>query len=89
MELPEVVLAFKLLDASKIPHWDHQLVLTGIDYSKRNSLFAQMKTSLRRLHGDQSLSTSASAEGCSNKPLKLEPGSEVFYIRDSDNFKNG
>ena len=32
-ELPEVVLAFMLLDASKISHWDCQLVLTGVDYS--------------------------------------------------------
>ena len=37
MELPEVVLPFKLLDASKIQHRDRQLVLTGFDYSQKES----------------------------------------------------
>ena len=46
-----------------------------------------MKTSLRKFHGGQSMSTSATAEGCSNKPLKLEPGSEVLYSYDDDNFR--
>ena len=44
MKLPEIALAFKSLDASKISHRDHQLVLTGVDYSQKESLFAQMKT---------------------------------------------
>ena len=87
MELPEVVLAFKLLDASKVLHWERQLVLTGIDYFQKESLFAQMTMSLKKFYGEQSVSTSVSAEGCSNKPLKLEPGSEVLYSRDNDNFR--
>ena len=87
MELPKVVLAFKLLDASKISHRDCQHVLTGVDSSQKESLFAQMKTSLRKFHGEQSMSTSASAKGCSNKSIKLEPGSEVLYSRDNDNFR--
>ena len=33
------------------------------------------------------MSTSTSAEGCSNKPLKLEPGSEALYSCDNDNFR--
>ena len=35
LTLPEEVLAFKLLDASKIPHRDLQLVLTGVDYYRK------------------------------------------------------
>ena len=42
MELPEVVLVFKLLDANKISDRDLQLVLTGTDYSQKESLLAQM-----------------------------------------------
>ena len=34
MKLPPPVLALKLLDASKLPHTDRQLVLTAIDYNK-------------------------------------------------------
>ena len=69
MELPEVVLTFKLSDASKIPHRNRQLVLIGADYSQKEPLFVQMKRSLRKFHGEQPMSTSASAEDCSNKPL--------------------
>ena len=87
MELPEVVLGFELLDASKIPHWDRQLVLTGVDYSQKESLFVHVKMSLKKFHGEQSMSTGVSAEGCSNKPIELELGSEVLYSRDIDNFR--
>ena len=85
MELPEVVLAFKLLDASKIPYRDRQLVLTGINYSQKESLVVQMKMSLKKFHGEQS--TGVSAEGCSNKPIELELGSEVLYSRDNDSVR--
>ena len=80
MKLPEDVLAFKLLDACKILHRDRQLVLTGIDYSQKESFFAQMKTSLRKFHGEQSMSTGASAEGCSNKPINLNLAVEYYIV---------
>ena len=47
MGLLQPVLAFKLLDASKLPHRDRQLVLTGVDYSQKDNLFDQMKASLK------------------------------------------
>ena len=62
MKLSESVLTFKLLDASEISHRVRQLVLTGVDYFQKESLFTQMKTSLRKFHREQSVSTGASAE---------------------------
>ena len=34
MALPEVILAFKLLDCTGLEHKDRQLMLTGVDYKK-------------------------------------------------------
>ena len=53
MGLPQAVLAFKLLDASKLPHRDRQLVLTGVDYSQKDNLFDQMKASLKSFMGNK------------------------------------
>ena len=53
--LPQAVLAFKLLDASKLPHRDRQLVLTGVDYSQKDNLFDQMKASLKKFHGEEAI----------------------------------
>ena len=49
MELFQAVLAFRLLDASQVEQKDEQLVLTGVDYSKKTDLFDQMKSSLRKI----------------------------------------
>ena len=53
MELPQAVLAFMFLDAAQVEQKDRQLVQTGIDYSKKTTLFDQMKSSLRKFFGDQ------------------------------------
>ena len=47
MGLPQAVSAFKLLDASKITHRDRQLVITAVNYMEEETLFDQMKASLR------------------------------------------
>lgn len=41
------VLAFKLQDASDLPHRDRQLLLTGVDDTTKNTMYDQMKTSLK------------------------------------------
>ena len=53
IELPQAVLAFKLLDAAEVEQKDRPLVLTGVDHSKKTELFDQMKSSLRKLFGEQ------------------------------------
>ena len=47
MALPEVVLAFKLLDYTDLEHKDGQLVVTGVDYKSTDNLFNQMKMPLK------------------------------------------
>ena len=78
MTLPAAVLAFKLLDASKIPNRDRQLVLTGVNYTERDTLFEQMKTSLKKFHGEQSTSLSSSSHGTESN-IKIEPKSDDSY----------
>ncbi|VDI80195.1 Hypothetical predicted protein [Mytilus galloprovincialis] len=49
MELPQPVLAFKLLEYSELEMKDRQLVLTSVNYEQVESLFKQMATSLKKL----------------------------------------
>ena len=56
MDLPQPVLAFKLLEYSDLEMKDRQLVLTGVDYSKATTLFAQMSSSLKKFFGQQAAS---------------------------------
>ena len=53
MKLPSEILAFKLLKRANLNHEEHLLVLTGMDYSKRNELYEQAKKSLKKFKGDQ------------------------------------
>ncbi|KAG1704025.1 Retrovirus-related Pol polyprotein [Nymphon striatum] len=53
MELPQAVLAFKLLEYSELEMKDRQLVLTGVNYTDVGSLFKQMTTSLKKFFGQQ------------------------------------
>lgn len=77
MALPTCVLAFKLLDASGLSHRDRQLVLTGVDYSNKNSMYDQMKASLKKFHGEQAIPETKSKE---HLPIKHEsPEEPVFY----------
>ena len=83
MNLPAGVLAFKLLDASKLPHDKRQLALTAVDYTKKNELFDQMKSALRKFFGEQSVPINEITEGAA---VKLEPtfigdSNEVLYSR--------
>ncbi len=54
MILPPEVFAFKLLKRAKITNDERLLVLTGMDYSKRNTLFEQAKKSLTKFKGESS-----------------------------------
>ena len=53
-EYADMILAFKLLDASNLTEVDQKFVLTGVDYStglKAKTLFDQMKESLKKFKG--------------------------------------
>ena len=51
-KLPQAVLSFKLLDCAGISKQDRMFVLTGIDYSKKDTLFTQAKSALRKYVGE-------------------------------------
>ena len=82
LDLPEPVLAFKLLDCSGLNHKDHQLTLTGVNYAESGTLFKQMSVSLKKFFRKQAIT---SADNCySGVSVKVEPvfsSKEVYYSR--------
>ena len=50
-ELPEGNLTFKHLENSGLKHNEKLLVLTGVNYTKPNTLFLQMKNTLKKFFG--------------------------------------
>lgn len=70
MILPAEILAFKLLRKANITRAEKLLVLTGMDYSDKGTLYNQAKKSLKKFKGDSATSGSIS-DGVS--AIKLEP----------------
>lgn len=54
--LPEVVLAMQLLDGAGLDKKEKQIVLTAVDYSKKEEMYDQMKQALRKFFGEQAMS---------------------------------
>ena len=53
-QLPDIILAFKVLSAAQLNEMDTKLVLTGVDYEKgkkKATLLLQMKESLKKFKG--------------------------------------
>ena len=68
IKLPSEILAFKLLRRANISKEEKMLVLTGMNYANRETLYEEAKQSLKKFKGDiteGSISTAAS--------VKLEP----------------
>ena len=55
MKLPSEILAFKLLRRVNITKEEKMLVLTGMDYGQKDTLFEQksLKKSLKKFKGEQ------------------------------------
>jgi transposase InsO family protein len=66
MTLPSEILAFKLLKCAQITREERMLVLTGMDYTKKDTLYDQAKTSLKKFKGEHSVAVGGTA-------VKLEP----------------
>ena len=69
--LPSEIVAFMLLKRSNLREEERQLVLTGMDYSKKGELYEQAQKSLQKFKGDQ-VCSGGSAFG-SSPAIKLEP----------------
>ena len=71
MKLPSAILAFKLLRRANISREEKLLVMTGLDYSKKDEMYEQAKKSLQKFKGG--VIDSGGASGFSSTAIKLEP----------------
>lgn len=65
--LPQVVIALQLLDCANLDQKERQIIMTAVDYSKKDTLYEQMKAALNKFLGEQCLL------GGQNKNIKTEP----------------
>ncbi len=93
MNLPESVLAFRLLEGACLDHKDRQIVLTGVDYSNAGTLFKQMAQSLKKFFGKQSMPfKSMPAENEMNikvEPVYVAQEQEAFYTNGRYGWRGG
>ena len=66
--LPQEILAFKLLRRAKLSKEERLLVLTGMDYEDKATLYEQAKKSLKKFKGEH-----ASTQSKASVAIKLEP----------------
>ena len=66
MSLPSEILAFKLLKKANITKEERLLVLTGMNYEKKLTLYEEAKASLKKFKGDESVQKDKSS-------IELEP----------------
>ena len=70
MKLPSEILAFKLLKRAKITHDEKLLVMTGMDYAQKATLYEQARKSLQKFKGG---AVASGGVGSSSPSIKLEP----------------
>ena len=51
MKLPSEIIAFKLLRKANITRKEKMLILTGMNYSHKDTLYEEAKQSLKKLKG--------------------------------------
>lgn len=79
MTLPPEILAFKLLRRANITREEKLLVMTGMDYTKKETLYDQAKKSLKKFKGDKV--SNAGGEANSAPAIKLEP---AFFMENEE-----
>lgn len=81
MTLPQPILAFKLIRKANISRSEKLLVLTGLDYSKKDDLYEQAQKSLKKFKGEQGV-------GCINdfgaSAMKLEPPEPAYVVDEEE-----
>ena len=81
IELPSAIVAFKLLRRANITRDERLLVLTGMDYTERDKLYEQAKTSLKKFKGEPTnvagSSSGTNSSSGSKVAVKLEPAFSV------------
>ena len=67
IELPQTILAFKLLIQANITPEEQMLVKSGIDYAKKETMYDQCIVSMKKFKGDNN------SAACQNTAIKVEP----------------
>ena len=89
VELPQEILAFMLLRKANIVKDEIKLIMTGLDYAKKETLYDQAKKSLRKFKGDHAsgIVCEAGPDGAHSSPditVKQEVfASDVYATRGS------
>ena len=85
--LPSEIVAFMLLKRSNLTKEERQLVLTGMDYSKKTELYEQAQKSLQKFKGDQVCAGVSAYD--SSPAIKLEPAFVVEDYNEEAYFASG
>ena len=73
VKLPSAILALMLIRRANLSQTDVKLALTGLDYAKKDSLYEQAISALRKYAGDTFSGISTSSEGAEGGGLFSEP----------------
>ena len=76
IDLPQVVLAMQIIDAANITDKEKQIVLTVVDYSKKDHMLDprldQSKSALRKFFGERKSMTTAVKQECEDVNITRE-----------------
>ena len=70
--LPNIVLAFKLLDAAKLSEFDRKCILLEMDFEKKDTLFEGVKKSLIKFKGKEVITTGVKQDTTCDAGIKIE-----------------
>ena len=85
IEMPNQVLGFQLLDYSGLSQSEKQIVLTGVDYGKKDKVYEQMVLSIKKFFGDQmipgnvNMNSENQAIAIKQEPVMETKHNEAFY----------
>ena len=84
MKLPSEILAFKLIQKSKINHMEKLLVLTGLNYENKARLYEEAKLSLKKFVGEN---ISTEKQSKSLESSKVEKSEDVQALVSTCNLR--
>ena len=91
IEMPDQILAFKLLGYSGLSQSEKQIVLTGVDYAKKDKVYEQMVLSIKKFFGDQMIPDTVNSENVisENQAIAVVKQEPVFETKHNDAFYTG
>ena len=93
MTLPPEILAFKLLRKANISKEETLLVLTGMNYTNKATLYEEAMSSLKKFKGDLTVGNASSSSGIKLEPAFLAENEEALlaagYVKQSFGRKTG